>query len=52
MVLKFSLPIVILEEILKSVGRHLKDLKQLALRKLKEAQEEIQQFSSLPPPLF
>jgi len=52
MVLKFSLPIVILEEILKTVGRHFKDLKQLAMTKLKEAQEEIQHLSSLPPPLF
>ena len=52
MVLKFSLPIVVLEEILKYFGRHVNSIKDLALRKLKEAQLEIQHHSTLPPPLF
>jgi hypothetical protein len=50
-VLKFSLPILLVEELLKLVGRHVEQIKQLALTKMKQA-KDLQQRARVPPPMF
>ena len=51
MVMKFSLPILLLEEMLKYIGRHINEIKEVALKKLKEA-KKFQDSNVVPPPLF
>lgn len=51
MVMKFSLPILLIEEILKYIGRHLYQIKSLATKKIKQAQE-IHNRQRIPPPMF
>ncbi|KAJ1426607.1 hypothetical protein B484DRAFT_450624 [Ochromonadaceae sp. CCMP2298] len=50
-VLKFSLPILLVEELLKLTGRHVEQIKQVALTKLKQA-KELPQLARVPPPMF
>jgi hypothetical protein len=51
MVLRFSLPVVLLEEILKYIGRHLNEIKEIAYKRLKEA-NDIKNHGIVPPPVF
>lgn len=54
MVLKFSLPIMLLEEILKFVGRRVIEWKEIAARKVRDAASQLDggQHSVFPPPFF
>ena len=50
-ILCFSLPIILLEEILKYFGRHQAEMKEAAARKFKEAKSHVH-TPVVPPPLF
>eukprot|EP01038_Epipyxis_sp_PR26KG_P009613 gene9613-12945_t len=49
MVFKFALPILLVEELLKYIGRNLHKFRDIAYQKLKEVQEP---HSIVPPPMF
>jgi hypothetical protein len=54
MVLKFSLPIMILEEVLKFMGRRVIEWKEMAAKKVRDAASKLDggQHSVFPPPFF
>jgi P-type Ca2+ transporter type 2C len=51
-VLAFASPIVILEEVLKYIGRHKGELKEAAYRRLREARAHAPTAPVMPPPMF
>jgi Ca2+-transporting ATPase len=49
----FALPVVLLEEVLKYIGRHKAEMKEAALRKLRNRHlHEFPAAPVMPPPLF
>lgn len=48
----FASPIVLLEEMLKYIGRNKSQLKEAAFAKFKEAQAHAPHRPKLPPPMF